>query len=260
MIDLHCHILHGMDDGPETFEESVGMCRMALKDGISIIVATPHFRPGMYESFQQEKHNKSAALNDELKRLGITVKILVGGDVTVTPELPRHLSADPSLYLNGTGKYFLAELPHDAIPANWDSFLLSLRCKGITPIITHPERNRWFLNHSNALAAFVMSGGMVQITAMSITGAMGKEVQEYCRFLLRSNLVHVIATDAHAIDQRPPLLSEAVAEAVKIIGRERAMRLVNDIPQAIIEGRTVDFADPIIAAPEKKWFQRLLNY
>jgi protein-tyrosine phosphatase len=260
MIDIHCHILPGIDDGPATLDEAVAMCRIASGDGIETIVATPHFKPGKFECSGEDVGRAVSLLNGELMRQGVKVSILPGADVSVTPELPVHLDQIRALTINGTGRYFLAELPHETIPAHWDQFLLSLQGRGFVPILTHPERNRWFLNHPDALYPFVLAGGLVQLTAMSITGGIGDDIREYCRFLLRRNLVHVIATDAHSPDQRPPILSEAVRAATAIIGQAAADRLVRVNPQEILTGRHVDAPEPVMNVPEKRrWYQRILD-
>jgi len=258
MIDLHCHILPGIDDGPETLDESIEMCRIAAADGITTVVATPHFRPGTYDCGDVGTH--VADLQKEIDSRGIGLTLLAGADVSVTPELVYHVEADRRLTINGTGRYVLAELPHEAVPSGWDRFLLSLRERGITPVLTHPERNRWFLSNRDSLVPFVLSGGMVQITAMSLTGAVGNDVQDYCRSLLRRNLVHVIASDAHSADKRPPVLSTAVNAAADIVGQAAARCLVLDNPRAIIEGRAVDPPDPVMMPARKRsWFQKVLD-
>lgn len=258
MIDIHCHVLPGIDDGPETLAEAVEMCRIAADDGVGTIVATPHYRPGMFENTDISGHVDR--LQHELSLRSIPVRILPGADVVVTPELSVHLAQHPQLTINGTGRYVLAELPHDAVPARWEEFLLSIRSSGITPIITHPERNRWFLAHPDALFSFVTAGGLVQITAMSILGANGHESREYSRHLLKRGLVHVIASDAHSVDRRPPLLSGAVRIAGDIVGADNAVRMVNDIPQRIIDGRPVELRPaPLEGMKKRAWFQRIFD-
>lgn len=260
MIDLHCHILPGIDDGPDTMDEAVEMCRIAYADGIRTIVATPHFRPGRYDHPDESINSVREALQSEVVRLGIDMTILAGADVTVTPELPLHLGQRRGLTINNTGRYFLAELPNGAVPARWDQYLLSLIRKGCTPILTHPERNGWFLSHRDALYPFVHGGGLVQITAMSVTGEVGEVVQSYARYLLKQGLAHIIATDAHSTEQRKPLLSGAVEVASDIIGKDAALRMVTDIPRAIIEGRQpdVDMPEPMVV-PRRTWIERLLR-
>ena len=258
LIDIHCHILPGLDDGPQSLEESIEMCKIAAEDGIATIVATPHFRPGTYEGTDISEHIQR--LQREIARQGIRICILPGYDISVTPELPAYLRRDTSLFINRNGKYFLCEMPHETIPAMWDRFLLSVKQFGMTPIITHPERNRGFLRHPDALFPFVLGGGLIQITAMSVTGEFGPEAQEYCGFLLHRNLVHIIATDAHSAEKRRPILSEAMRVAADIVGKDAASRLVRDAPQAVIEGRQVDAPEPIMVLPRKKrWYHRVLD-
>ena len=260
MIDLHCHILPGIDDGPATMDESIEMCRIARADGITAIVATPHFRPGRYDLSEGAITAAYEGLCSEVARLGIDIEILAGADVTVTPELLIHLSQKSRLTINKTGRFFLAELPSAAVPARWDQYLLSLIARGFSPILTHPERNGWFLSHRDALYPFVSAGGLVQITAMSLTGEVGEAAQSYSRYLLKQGLAHIIATDAHSAHQRKPLLSGAVAAAASIIGKDEAFRMVRDTPRAIIEGRRPDVAMPEQAVvPRRTWIERLLG-
>ena len=241
-------------------DEAIEMCRIAHADGIRTIVATPHFRPGRYDLSEDVIASAREGLRSEVARRGIDLTILAGADVTVTPELPLYLGQRRGLTINNEGKYFLAELPTGAVPARWDHYLLSLIPRGFTPILTHPERNGWFLSHRDALYPFVNGGGLVQITAMSLTGEIGETVQSYSRYLLKRELAHIIATDAHSADQRKPLLSGAVAAAASIIGKDAALRMVTDIPRAIIESRRPDVAMPEhIDVPRRTWIERLLG-
>jgi protein-tyrosine phosphatase len=252
MIDLHCHILPDLDDGPATLEESVEMCRMAADDGIRTIVATPHFRPGRYQASSAEVFTRIAALETAVHREKISVRFLPGAEVTVIPELAVRIDEEPYLTLNATGRYFLAELPSDSVLPRWDAFLLSLTNAGRIPILAHPERNPWFWNHPEALYGFVGKGGMVQITAASLTGLWGDQAREFSALLLQHNLVHCLASDAHDAGQRRPALSEAVRTAAGLIGRDNALSLVTSIPEAIIENRRVSLPEPMPILPARK--------
>jgi protein-tyrosine phosphatase len=261
MIDIHCHILPGIDDGPATLDEAARMCRMAAADGISTIVATPHFKPGRFAASTAQVMEAIVALEEKIRRDEIILRLLPGADITVVPELAAYLKKEPYLSINRAA-YFLAELPHDSVLPRWEQFLLSQLDHGKVPILTHPERNHWFLNHPDALYSFVARGGFVQITAMSLTGQFGEEAGEFCRLLLRHNLAHVIASDAHNITRRPPILSEAVKAAAEVVGIARARALVTSIPQAIIEGRqiTAPEPEPIAAGRKRKtWMQKLVS-
>lgn len=266
MIDLHCHILHGIDDGPETLAEAVAMCRAAAADGIGTIVAAPHFKPGMYEFTGPGIMAAVEILSREVAKQGLGIRILPGAEVTVSPEMHAILRPGGHLTIN-SGRYFLAEFRPLSVPAHWDAFLLSFLDAGMTPIIAHPERNAWFINHPEALAAVVQSGVLVQVTAMSITGGFGPEVRDFSIRLLRQNLVHSIASDGHSADLRPPQLAGAVALAADVVGLERAEALVTVIPRAIIDSRPIPRLDPVEFSPqtrgqERTWLQRLglMNY
>lgn len=261
MIDLHCHILPGMDDGPESPAEAVAMCRAAAADGIETIVATPHCKPGTYEFTGAGILEAVDILSGELKKQGLDIRILPGAEVTVSPEMYASLKPGGYLAIN-RGRYFLAEFSPLSVPTRWDAFLLSFLDAGMTPIIAHPERNAWFINHPEALAAAVHSGILVQITAMSITGGFGPEARDFSVSLLRQNLVHAIASDGHSADIRPPQLAEAVALAADVVGRERAEALVTAIPRAIIDNQPIPNLDPVEYAPQtrlqrRSWLQRL---
>ena len=258
MIDIHCHILPGLDDGPETLEESIEMSRIAYNDGIRTIVATPHYRPGSFEYPHELLQAKLDQLKAALVKAQVGLEVLPGADVTITPELNEYIIRYPYLTINGTGRYFLAEFPHAAVPPNWDTFLYEMIRKGKTPIITHPERNGWFLSHPEKLSPFVRAGGLVQITAMSVTGEGSEESRRYAVHLIKSGLAHIIATDAHSRTIRKPLLSDAVALAVSLVGKERATAMVVDTPRAIVEGRPILTEEPIIAIPKRRtWFQKI---
>ncbi len=264
MIDIHCHILPGVDDGPGSLNEALDMCRSAVADGIKTIVATPHFNPGTFEFTGRKVSDTVDILVAAAKDEGMDLRILPGAEVAVSPEMPAHLKQNRHLTLNSSGRYFLAELPPFSVPPAWDAFLLSILSSGLVPIIAHPERNPWFINHPDALSFAVDNGIMVQITAMSITGGLGPEPRDFSAFLLRNNLVHVIATDAHSADFRSPVLSEAAAIAADLIGVESAEALVKSVPEAIIAGRdipTLRHARRSSRAVGRKgdWFRRLFR-
>lgn len=264
MIDIHCHILPGMDDGPGSLEEALGMCRDAAADGIRTIVATPHFRSGIYNFTHQKILDSVAILQKALAREGIDLRIIPGAELAFSPELSDDLDKKQWLTINNNGRYFLVEFSPQSVPANWDGFLLSLLDSGKVPIIAHPERNAWFMGHPDALSAAVARGVMVQITAMSIVGWSGQEVMDFSLFLLENNLVHAIASDGHSRDHRPPLLSGAFRNAAELVGRAKAKELVSTIPRIIIEGgKCPALAHPAISTPKKeqkgRWFKRLLQ-
>lgn len=263
MIDIHCHILPGIDDGPSTMEESVEMCRIAAADGIKTIVATPHFNHSLRLVHATGICRLVRELNRHLTDAAIHLTVLPGSEAPVVPELPEYLAKGEVLTINESKRYVLVEFHPEVMPLNWDKFFLSLIDNAVVPVIAHPERNEWFSRNIAALYNAVKNGALVQITAMSITGQFGEEVKTFSSRLLEHNLVHTIATDAHSASHRPPILSAAVNAASEIIGQERAMELVGKIPHAITEGALLSIPEPIKAqmetAVEKKWMRRLFH-
>lgn len=262
MIDLHCHLLPGLDDGPDSLGESLAMCRVAAADGIRTIIATPHYHPAVREFADGEISEAVCALRTAVEKEGIDITVLPGAEIAFSPEMPSQLDQNDSLTINGNGRYFLAEFSPMTVPVHWDRFLLSFLPSGMTPIIAHPERNAWFANHPDALERAVHNGILIQVTAMSITGGFGAAVQTCSLKLLRRNLVHLIASDGHSADLRPPKLAEAVSLAAELIGPERANALVTAHPRAIIAGRPLPYMEPL-EYPEQSsdfkigWFRRL---
>jgi len=263
MIDIHCHILPGIDDGPSTMDESVEMCRAASADGIRAIVATPHFSHSLRLVHTTGIRRLVRELNRHLKNAGVPLTILPGTEAPVVPELHEYLAKGEILTINDSKRYLLVEFHPHVMPLNWDKFFLSLMEKAVVPVIAHPERNEWFIRNIAALYSAVKNGVLVQITAMSITGQFGEEIRAFASRLLEHNLVHAIATDAHSSAHRPPVLSAAVSAASEIIGAERAMELVGKIPQAITEGAPLSVPEPVKmqmeTTTEKKWVRRLFH-
>ncbi|MBE9532168.1 MAG: hypothetical protein IME98_05125 [Proteobacteria bacterium] len=246
MIDLHCHILPNIDDGPSDIEGSLAMCRMASADGIKVIVATPHFKPGLFTlpTFD-EVSEATILLNERLAEEEVDLKILIAAEVRLTTDTLDYLVKERFLCFNGNGRYFLMEFPNrlETLPEGWESLIGSLLRAGYRPLIAHPERNFYFIKNPYKLVRAVRSGAMLQLTAQSVTGKAGEEAQDFSNFLLAEGLVHSISTDSHSTTSRPTVLTDAVISASEIIGEEKAIDLVTTIPQAIIDGRDIAFPE-----------------
>ena len=248
MIDLHCHILPDVDDGPREWEESLQMCEMAFRDGIHTIVATPHIKPGVYEPAKKLILSRIKELNGRIRKTkwatnptgAVSLTILPGAEVHLHPDIISKIddvTINPS---SGPIRYFFLELPDYFLFSRVKELIRELRSKNIVPILTHPERNLTIMRNKRLLFEFIKAGILSQVTAMSITGEFNREIQKITKKMITSDLVHIIASDAHSRDRRPPILSRAVKEAAKIIGIDRAEKMVRDIPQAVIEGREVN--------------------
>jgi len=214
MIDIHSHILHGLDDGAKTLDESLEMCRIAVADGITTIAATPHSMNGKYVNDKETVLKKAAELSAALKDNNINLAVYAGMDLHIYPGIIKDLEEGRALTLNNSN-YFLLELPFQSLPSAAPELVSRLVDKGFIPIITHPERNEGFLRDFAALENYRNRGALFQVTAMSITGEFGERIREFSFKMLKAGLVDTIASDAHSPTVRPPLLSRAVAIATK---------------------------------------------
>lgn len=235
MIDLHCHILPGIDDGAENAKESVKMARVAAEDGISHIVATPHIRETLHPPVFLKKN--VTKLNEVLQKYQVPVEILCGADVyAMLP--PREVLG----YAINNSQYILIEFPYTHVPANAADIIFNFKLQGLIPIITHPERNPSVIREPEKLFSLLTGNVYVQVTADSLTGNFGMQIQECAFYLLKKRAVHFIASDAHSAIVRRPVLSEAAKVAEKIVGKENARMLVNDNPLAVISGKDIPLA------------------
>lgn len=255
MIDLHCHILPGIDDGPASQNESLAMARCAVEDGIHTIVATPHTLNGIYLNPAKEVLSKVAVLQKSLSSNHIQIELYAAADVHLCPHMLERVASGDAVTINDAKKYLLLELPSQAIPKGVKDEIFELKLHGITPIITHPERNAMITHNSDILYDLVSMGALSQITAMSITGGFGAFVKRAAEIMLKKRLVHIIASDAHGSNNRPPVLSRAVEHAAEILGSyEEAMRMVTEVPAAILSGAMPDFPEPMHTKHKDRFF------
>ena len=247
MIDLHNHILFGIDDGPKAIEESIQMCRIGHQDGIRTIVATPHILPGIYQNNRSTILNKVQELQSAICHLpsAMELKILPGADVHFSSDILHRYEEGEIVTVNDQGRYLMIEFAFQGVPYQAEEVLFKLLTKGITPIISHPERNMEIGERPKRYYEMIRIGCLGQVTAMSLTGDFGTGVRRIAEKLLSKRLIHIIASDAHSADGRPPILSAAVKAAEKIVGKEEAMRMVTEYPQAILEGNRPNIPEPI---------------
>lgn len=254
MIDLHCHILPGVDDGAADLAESIEMARQAIADGIRTVVATPHSLNDIYFNPLQEVVDRVADLREVFEADGLNLKICPGSDAHICSRMVERVAAGEAATINLNGRYILAEFPSQAIPVESRNELIALKLNHITPIITHPERNRVFQHRLDFLYNLVEMGALVQITAMSVTGELGEAARKCAHELLNRRLVHVIATDAHSPRHRPPILSHAVEAAADVLGDEKAAwAMVTEWPAAILAGESFAVPEPRPGIRRKWW-------
>lgn len=236
MIDLHCHILPGIDDGPTSLDVSLAMARCAVDDGIAFIACTPHIYPGLYENTRPGIEQAVEDFRRELAQAGIPLQLGVGADTHLVPGLLEGIRGGRVPTICGT-RYLLLEPPHHVAPPRFTEEVFTLMAAGIVPVITHPERLSWIESHYDRICEAQHQGAWMQLTSGSLTGRFGRRPKYWAERMLDEGRVHLLATDSHHIDKRPPLLAEGREAAARRLGAEEARRLVHDRPQAILADR-----------------------
>lgn len=238
LIDLHCHMLPGIDDGAQDIETSIAMARAAVADGITVTACTPHIMATVYDNNREIITHGIAALEERLRDENIALRLIIGADVHMALDLVDGLQGGRIPSLNN-GRYFLFEPPHHVPPPRIEDNVFSIMAAGYVPILTHPERLSWIESHYAVMEKIADMGVVMQITAGSLTGRFGRRVRYWAEKMLDEGLVHIIATDAHNLSGRPPLLSEARELIAQRLGEEEAELMVMGRPLAIIENRGI---------------------
>ena len=257
MIDLHCHILPGLDDGAADLAEATAMARVAQEDGIRTIVATPHlFRGNVDLNDLATLGRKKEDLSRALKQAGVDVQILAGVEVRFAHNLLAELKLHKrSLVLNGSSHMFI-EFPFDYVYPGVKDVFFELMSEGVIPIIAHPERNSVFMSHPGQLYELIEMGCYGQANSGSFTGLYGQSVRETVLRLLGLGLIHIIASDAHNSTNRAPRLSPALKIIEPLLGPEKARALVEANPRAVIEDKTLPYVpDPVNPDAREKSFK-----
>ncbi len=248
MIDLHTHILPDWDDGAADQAEAEKMIALAREDGIAKIVLTPH----VYR--MTKRTNNTNGLKGRVRSFlkqskDFEIDLFEGAEVYVHPNMIQHIK-DLGLTVNKSNFVFV-EFPAEHVPAGATKLFFQMMCDGLIPIISHPERNAMFAETPELLYELIRQGALGQVTSQSITGGFGRKTQKTAESFLRHGLVHLIASDAHNANSRPPRLAQAVEMASRIVGRRRAEAMVTAIPAAILANEQIpDFGEPL--SPLKK--------
>ncbi|MEP7274132.1 MAG: CpsB/CapC family capsule biosynthesis tyrosine phosphatase [Acidobacteriota bacterium] len=257
MVDIHCHILPATDDGALTVEEAVAMCHAAADDGIEVIVATPHMFDGVHTT--PEGDHIRERIGQVMTACGGRIQIVPGGEVRYSHEIFQE-AKDPKtkIKLNGTS-YMLLEFAFQMVPPNIEMTIFQMLNAGITPVIAHPERNKRIQQHPEILAGLIDRGAFAQIDAGSLTKSFGAEPFQSAKRIIEAGMAHFIATDAHHLERRRPILSDAVAVATTIGGAEYAQAMVTENPRALINDRAIPYQpdpdlDTLLGRKKKKWF------
>ena len=238
-VDVHCHCLHGIDDGPVTLLDSLKLCKAQADDGVTSVIATPH-QLGRYETFNgtDKIRRKVIELNKELENNNVNLNVLPGGDVRVDERICQLIEADKVLTLADNGRHILLELPHE-IFINIEPLIVDLSSLGIQAIISHPERHPVIARQPQELLGWLEKSAHLQITAASLLGDFGSMAQKTAWHFMSLGWVSLVATDSHDISGRRPRLKDAFDSIIKKHGKKMARLVCIENPLRILEGKDV---------------------
>lgn len=219
MIDIHSHILPGIDDGAKTEQDSLDMAIAAVEQGVTKIVASPHHKNGTFDNYKEDILTHVSVLNDLFQTEGVPLEVIAGQEVRIYGEIIEDWEREDILSVNDS-KYLLIEFPSDSVPHYSEQLLYDLQMAGIKPVIVHPERNRELLQNHRRMYELVRNGALTQVTAGSVVGKFGKQIEEFTHQLIEANLTHFIASDAHNTTTRGFCIQEALDVVKKQYGVE----------------------------------------
>jgi protein-tyrosine phosphatase len=271
MIDLHCHMLPGIDDGSPDLATSLAMAKIAVADGIQVTACTPHIYPGLYENDSIGIASAVEKFRQALERDSVGLRLTYGADIQIVPELLAGLRCGTHPTLNKS-RYFLFEPPHHTVPVRFHESIHDTVAAGYVPVITHPERLTWLDDEYYPwFVQAAKAGAWIQVTSGALTGRFGRQAKYWGERMLDDGIVHILATDSHDPHHRPPVLSEGRAVAANWLDEAEAERMVSERPQAILDDRPpAEVAAPPMLdpsaprsqkAPKKKqgWLSRLFG-
>ncbi|MCM3729093.1 tyrosine protein phosphatase [Neobacillus cucumis] len=236
MVDIHCHILPGIDDGAKNISDSIMMAKEAEKEGIHTIIATPHLN-NQYDNRKDLILAKVNKLNTALKDAGVNVTILPGQEPRIYGDIIGDFEKNDIQTLNNS-QYLFVEFPSNHVPRYAEKLLFDIQVKGLTPIIVHPERNSEIIERPEILYRFVEKGSLTQVTASSLSGYFGKKIKNFSMQIIEANLTHFIASDAHNINSR----SFKMMEAYDLIDKEYGtdyVYLFSENAEMLITGKSI---------------------
>ena len=238
MIDLHCHLLPGIDDGPQTLAEALEMARIAVANGIEEAHVTPHLHPGRWDNDLPKIAAAVESYRAALATAGIPLEIGFAAEVRLDYEILPLIEAGRVPFLGTLEGYqvLLLEFPHSHVPVGADKFVAWLLERNIRPLIAHPERNKDLMRDPDRIEPFVREGCLLQLTADAVAGGFGELCALRAREFLERGWVSVLASDAHDTAERPPRMAPGRDAAAKIVGEEEAQRLVYETPLRIARG------------------------
>lgn len=234
MIDIHCHLLPGIDDGAPDLDTSIAMARLACADGISTIFCTPHIYPGLYENTAADIRRRVAALQRALQDKGLGLVLNYGADVHLVPGTLSSLRSGQVPTLGGS-RYLLLEPSHHVRPPQFRQSVFEFVANGVVPVLTHPERLTWAADSYDEFLQLAKSGAWLQVTGGALLGKFGRQAKHIAERLVGDGWCAILASDGHSTGRRAPVLSEAAFRAAQLVGEREAQRMVALRPQAIVD-------------------------
>lgn len=238
VVDLHCHILPGIDDGSKDWETSLKLAQDAVDDGITHALCTPHTLNGRYLNHKADVIKLTEEFQDKIDQAGIPLTVFPGHEVRLSGGLLEALDNDDILFCDEDGQYMLLELPSNEVPHYTKNMVFQLQQKGITPIIVHPERNNEILEEPTKLQEFLEMGVLVQITASSYTGIFGKKIEDCSREFIKAGQCAFFASDAHDLPKREYQMHAAMDKLAKEFGEDKRQEYLSNA-QKVINGELV---------------------
>lgn len=252
LVDIHCHLLPGIDDGAADLDESLAMARMSVEQGVDTVVVTPHQLGSFACNRGDDIRRRTAELQIELERHGIPLRVLPGADVRIEDHMIAGLESGEVVSLGDHRRHVLLELPHELyFPLG--QVLDGLKRIGMVGVLSHPERNAGLLARQELIDSLVDEGCLMQVTAGSLVGGFGPDSQVMAERMASRGLIHFLSTDGHSPKRRRPRLGDAFEKATELVGEDAARLWCSDNPRAVAEGRHVAAGPTTIRKPRRGW-------
>ena len=260
-VDLHSHVLPGIDDGPAGIDDALAMAAVAASAGTAVLAATPHVRADYPAVVPSEVGPAVAGFNATLRERGIALEVVPGGEVALIEALERPLEELRCVTLAANGRDLLVETPHGALPSGFERLLGAVRARGFRVLLAHPEHSHDFQREPERLGALVADGFLVQLTAGSFASSRKRPWRKLALRALEAGWVHVLASDAHSAGWRPPVLGTGMRAAVDAgaATQEELEWLARDAPRAILAGAELPPRPPRSPRPRRRPLSRLLG-
>jgi protein-tyrosine phosphatase len=257
MIDIHSHILPGLDDGAANWQDTLNMARAAVAEGITTIIATPHHANGRYTNIAFEVAEHTHRINERLQTAGVPITIKPGQEIRVHDDLLEAWYRDELLSLAGS-HYILIEMPSSHIPKAMNELIHELQMLNLKPIIAHPERNAEIVRHPQRLAELNDAGAFAQVTTHSLLGGFGRRIEQSAWSLCRAGLIHIVSSDAHHLERRGFCLTETYEVIRQRMGEEWMSYFLSNA-QAVVEDRAFNSMPETLSSSKGGW-RRFISY